>query len=103
MSLQSKARGTRSGSVTDVFLIETGHLERVLVSSADHAYAGDLRDWFCYTKPIGGDLTIIARPRNKAYPGFCVHTAGSDSDAGEREVRHSSQKNKPSAQVCRSE
>jgi hypothetical protein len=39
----------------DVFLIEAGHPESIPVSGIDHGHADDLRDWFCYTKPLGRD------------------------------------------------
>ena len=80
MSWQSKPRGAGSESVMDVFLIEAGHPERILVSAIDRARADDLLNWFCYTKPMGGDLKIIARPRSRSHPVFCVHTAGTDID-----------------------
>lgn len=81
MPQHSKTHRARSGSPMDVFLIEAGHPEPVLVSRIDHGHAGDVRDWFCYTKPIGADLKVIARPRVDTHPGFCIHTAGSDSDS----------------------
>jgi hypothetical protein len=79
-----RARETRSGPLMDVFLVEVGRPESILVSGIDDGWADDLRDWFCYTKPIGGDLKVIARPRIERHPGFCVHIAGSDANAAEK-------------------
>jgi hypothetical protein len=82
MLWKSKARGTRSGPVMDLFLIEADHPEKILVSGLKQGQADDLRDWFCYTKPIGSDVKIVARPRARTRPGFSVRIAGSDANYG---------------------
>ena len=42
-----------------------------------------LWEWFCYTKPIGPTIRVVA-PASSSHAGFCVVAAGNEPGAGER-------------------
>ena len=68
----------------EFFSAQPDRIDQVLASDLDSLQAGDLRDWFCYTKPLGGDVKLIARPLTKTDPAFCVHTAGNDAKSARK-------------------
>ena len=59
--------------------------EEVLASDVSSAELDELREWFCYTKPIGRGMNIIARSTSGGESGFHVRATGTDpgpSDEG---------------------
>jgi hypothetical protein len=36
----------------------------------------ELREWFCYTKPMGPGIKIVATPESGEQTGFCVEATG---------------------------
>jgi hypothetical protein len=63
----------------DVFTVEADNTERMLASNLDTRGTVELRDWFSYTKPMGQDVKVVARPSAKAEALFSIHAAGNRS------------------------
>jgi hypothetical protein len=56
---------------------QTEHGNDAVLSGLDAAEIDELREWFCYTKPLGPDIRIAATPASGG-SGFCVVAAGMD-------------------------
>jgi hypothetical protein len=65
----------------DVFTVQPDDTEQVLASGLDSEEVDELREWFCYTKPIGDDMKLVARPASEKEFIFCVHAAGNAPEA----------------------
>jgi len=56
--------------------VQTDHGNELLASRLEPAELDVLREWFCYTKPIGPSIKIIATPASDEPSGFCVVATG---------------------------
>ena len=59
----------------DVVAIQGNH-ERLLATGVDAAQMDDLREWFCYIKPLGEDMIVVAHSESNEDPVFRVHVSG---------------------------
>ncbi len=66
----------------DVFIIRSDGGEELLASGLSSAEIDALREWFCYTKPLGQSMKIAVRPAHK-HSGFSVVTAGNEPDSAD--------------------
>ena len=63
----------------DILTIEADRGERILASGIESSGADELREWFCYTKPLTEDMIVIARTNPHGDQIFSVHVAGNGS------------------------
>ena len=52
--------------------------EVVLASDVSAVELDEIREWLCYTKPIGHSMKVIARPAPLGDSVFRVRTTGTD-------------------------
>jgi len=64
----------------DLYTVQSVETGEPLASDMDACNIDDLLDWFCYTKPLGADIKVVARPTVKGEPVFCVHAVGNKPD-----------------------
>jgi len=50
--------------------------EEVTAHGLDTSEIDDLREWFCYTKPLGRSVKIVAMPAQEGSPYLSVLSAG---------------------------
>jgi hypothetical protein len=67
----------------DVFKVRSDGGEELLASGLGSEETAALREWFCYTKPLGQGIKIEARAVPDLDSGFSVVTAGHQPDAAE--------------------
>ena len=53
----------------DVFRVRSDGVEEPLAAGLSPGEIEQLRDWFCYTKPLGSSMKIVTR--SKAISGAC--------------------------------
>jgi hypothetical protein len=70
-------RKTRSRSA-NLFIVQPDRTERLLASGLNPVKLQELQDWFCYTKPVGTSMKIVARRALKTTPIFRVVAAGTE-------------------------
>lgn len=68
----------------DVFRVRSDGAEDLLASGLSSEETGDLREWFCYTKPMERSMKIVARAMPGGDSVFSVVTAGCEPDAPEK-------------------
>lgn len=56
----------------------TEKLDQIIASGLDAEEIEELRDWYCYTKPIGPSIKIAATPAHEGSPGLFVLSAGTE-------------------------
>ena len=57
--------------------------EMLVLSGLEPAEIEQLRDWHCYTKPIGPSIRIMATAASAGI-GFCVVAAGGEPGSAEQ-------------------
>jgi hypothetical protein len=57
--------------------------EELVLSGLERAEIYELREWFCYTKPMGPSFKVIATPAAGGHGSFCVVTAGNEPGRAE--------------------
>ena len=67
----------------DVFRVRSDGAEELLASELSAEEVDALREWFCYTKPLGHGMKIAVRSAPKSGSGFSVVTAGQVPDTDE--------------------
>jgi len=65
--------------------VHTDHGEELVAYGLEPAELVELREWFCYTKPIGKSVKVVATPASRQQPGFCVVAAGNQPGQAERD------------------
>jgi len=68
----------------DVFRVRSDGAEDLLASGLSSEETDELREWFCYTKPMGHSMKIVARPTPGGDSVFSLVTAGYEPDAPEK-------------------
>jgi hypothetical protein len=68
----------------DVFRVRSDGCEDVLVSGLSSGEIAEIREWFCYTKPMDRNMRIVVRPSSDADSGFSVVTAGHQAEPSDR-------------------
>ena len=63
--------------------VEQNQELELLASGLDPAELAEVREWFCYTKPMGPSLRIVATPASGGFDGFGVVAAGNQAGACE--------------------
>jgi len=56
--------------------VKPDHGKKLLASGLEPDELAELREWFCYTKPLGPSIRIAATPASGGFDGFCVVAAG---------------------------
>jgi hypothetical protein len=64
--------------------VQTHHGEELVFSELEAAELDELREWFCYTKPMGPSIKIVATPASAERAGFCVVATGTETGYVER-------------------
>jgi hypothetical protein len=82
MPLVKRLKASRRGTM-DVFKVASDGGEELLASGLSSKEIADLRDWFCYTKPLGHGMKIAVRPAPQSGGGFSLVTAGQQLDCAE--------------------
>ena len=77
----------------DAFKVRSDGREELLASGLNSPDLEDLRDWFCYTKPLDGSMRIVVRDEAEAAVRFSVvavgHVAGpAETSSAEVQVTH---------------
>jgi hypothetical protein len=70
----------------ELVTLSTEKGEEVLAADMTTEEFDDLREWFCYTKPLGRSMNVVARPTPEEESVFHVRATGtvpgpSDEDA----------------------
>jgi hypothetical protein len=68
----------------EVFRVRSDGAEELLASGLTSEETGDIREWFCYTKPMDRGMKIVARPMPGGDSVFSVVTAGYEPDVPEK-------------------
>ena len=68
----------------DVFKVRSDGAEDLLASGLSSGETDELREWFCYTKPMDRSMKIVARSTPQGVSIFSVVTAGYETDASEK-------------------
>ena len=71
--------------LVDVLRVQHDGSEVLLASGLHPAEVDGLREWFCYTKPIGRGMKIVLRPTSEKDSTFTVLAAGTEPDLPEVE------------------
>jgi len=69
----------------DVFRVQRDGNEDLVASGLHPAEVDGLREWFCYTKPIGRGVRIVVRPTYEGDSAFSVLAAGTEPEPAESE------------------
>src|SRR6202044_800585 len=64
--------------IVDIFRVQHDGSEDLVVSGLHPAEVDGIREWFCYTKPIGRGMRIVVRPTSEADSAFSVQAAGTE-------------------------
>jgi len=67
----------------NAFKVRLDGREELLASGLDSADLEELRDWFCYTKPLDGSMRIVVRDELGAVVRFSAVTAGHVAERAE--------------------
>jgi hypothetical protein len=75
--LQTGARGERprsAGSGAQIVIVcpQEDHGEQLVLSGLREAELDELREWFCYTKPMGSSVKILATSTSGERASFSV-------------------------------
>ena len=57
--------------------------EQLVVSGLEPGEVRALKDWFCYTKPIGPSRRVVVLPAPGGRIGFCVLATGNEPGPSE--------------------
>jgi hypothetical protein len=55
----------------------------LLVCDLSPAEIDQFREWFCYTKPFGRSMKVVALPKSRGGSIFCVRATGTDPGPSE--------------------
>jgi len=69
----------------DIFRVQQDGSEELVASGLGPAEVEGLREWFCYTKPIGRGMRIVVRPTYEGDSEFSVLAAGTEPEPLENE------------------
>jgi hypothetical protein len=69
--------------IVDIFSVQHDGREDLVASGIHPAEVDGLREWFCYTKPIGRTLRIVVRPTSQGDSAFSVLAAGTEPEPAE--------------------
>jgi hypothetical protein len=69
----------------DIYRVQQDGSEDLVVSGIPPAEVPGLREWFCYTKPIGRATRIVVRPTSQGDSAFTVQAAGTEPEPSESE------------------
>jgi hypothetical protein len=64
----------------DIFRVQPDGSEDLVASGLQPAEVDGLREWFCYTKPIGRGVKIVVRPVSEGESAFSVVAAGTEPE-----------------------
>ena len=67
----------------DVFIVRFDGVEELLASGLSSVETDEVREWFCYTKPLGPSVKIAVGPARSAL-GFSVVATGQELDIADR-------------------
>ena len=65
-----------------IVAVQTDHRKELIFSGLEAAELDELREWFCYTKPMGPSIKIVATPASTERAGFCVVATGTETGVG---------------------
>ena len=71
----------------DIFRVQHDGSEDLVVAGLHPAEVDGLREWFCYTKPIGRGMRIVVRPTSEEDSAFSVLAAGTEPETPGSELR----------------
>jgi hypothetical protein len=71
----------------DVFRVRSDGAEELLASGLSSKEIAALREWFCYTKPLGHGVKIAVRSGPNSGSEFSVIASGHEPDAAENDFR----------------
>jgi len=77
--------------IVDVFRVQRDGSEDLVASGLQPAEVDGLREWFCYTKPIGRGMRIVVRPTSEGDSAFSMLAAGTEPEPPERECDRGTQ------------
>jgi len=64
----------------DIFRVQPDGSEDLVASGLQPSEVDGLREWFCYTKPIGRGMKIVVRPIFEGESAFSVVAAGTEPE-----------------------
>ncbi len=64
----------------DIFRVQPNGSEDLVAAGLDPAEIGGLREWFCYTKPIGRGVKIVVRSIAEGGSAFSMAAAGTEPE-----------------------
>jgi hypothetical protein len=67
----------------DIFRVQHDGREDLVASGIQPGEVDGLREWFCYTKPIGRAMRIVVRPTSGEDSAFSVLAAGTEPEPPE--------------------
>jgi hypothetical protein len=84
----------------DIFRVQQDGSEDLVASGLHPAEVDGLREWFCYTKPIGRGVRIVVRPTYEGDSEFSVLAAGTEPEPPENEFARAATFPAGSAAMC---
>jgi len=81
VAVSTASRSARWGAKIVIVSAEEDHREQLVFSGPREAELDELREWFCYTKPMGSSVKILATSTSGERASFSV--TGTEPDGGE--------------------